>query len=121
MARILVVEDSSDMRQLLRDLLSALGHEVVEAADGLEGVNAALHLHPDLIILDLMMPIVHGSSFLQLKQDTPGIENIPVLIVSAHSEVDQIARRWGIKSWLAKPVRISELDHSIGQILGSLP
>ncbi|MBX3086412.1 MAG: response regulator transcription factor [Anaerolineae bacterium] len=117
MAKILVVEDSSDMRQMMRDLLGTLGHEVVEAADGLEGVIVALRTHPDLIILDLMMPLIPGGSFLDFKHDTPGIQNIPVLIVSAHSEAHEVARKHGAEGWMTKPVRILELSNRITAML----
>ena len=105
------------MRQMMRDLLGTLGHEVVEAADGLEGVLVALRTHPDLIILDLMMPLIPGGSFLDFKHDTPGIQNIPVLIVSAHSEAHEVARKHGAEGWMTKPIRILELSNRITAML----
>jgi DNA-binding response OmpR family regulator len=117
MATVLVVEDSADMRQLMHDLLENLGHTVIEAQDGLEGVKVALTSRPDLIILDLMMPTAAGDSALQFMRGTPGLEKIPVLVVSAHSDVAHIAKQYGADDWMSKPVRIDELSKRIATLL----
>jgi DNA-binding response OmpR family regulator len=119
MATVLVVEDSADMRQLMHDLLENLGHNVLEAKDGLEGVRVAITNRPDLIILDLMMPAAAGDSALQFMRGTPGLEKIPVLVVSAHSDVAHIAKQYGADDWMAKPVRIDELSRRIAALLAS--
>jgi CheY-like chemotaxis protein len=119
MAKILVVEDSADMRQLMHDLLESLGHTVTEAPDGLEGVKQALSNPPDLIIMDLMMPNAAGDTTLQFMRGTPGLGNIPVLVVSAHTDVAQIAKQVGADSWMAKPVSIDELSKRINEMLSA--
>lgn len=119
MAKILVVEDSIDTRQLMRDLLENLEHDVLEASNGLDGVKVALTERPALIILDLMMPGAAGDSALQFMRGTPGLEKIPVLVVSAHSEVARIAKQYGANDWLAKPVRIDELKKRVAGLLGA--
>jgi CheY-like chemotaxis protein len=116
-AKILIVEDSVDMRQMLRDLLEAMDHQVSEAVDGLEGVKAALTQMPDLIIMDLMMPSAGGDSTMRFMRGTPGLEKIPVLVVSAHADVAHIAKQLGAESWLAKPIRIEELSNRINSLL----
>jgi CheY-like chemotaxis protein len=118
MAKILVVEDSADMRQLMHDLLGALGHVVVEAADGLEGVKVALTDRPDLIIMDLMMPTAAGDTALQFMRGTPELADIPVLVVSAHADVARISRQMGADSWMAKPVSMDDLGKRINEMLG---
>lgn len=117
MATILVVDDNIDMRQIMRDMLMALGHRVVDAPDGLEGVRLALANEPDLILLDLMMPITAGTSMLQIKLSIPAIASIPVLVISAHSDVSSLARDFGADAWLAKPVRIADLQRKIETML----
>lgn len=119
MAKILVVEDSADMRQLMHDLLESLGHTVIEAPDGLEGVKQALSNPPDLIIMDLMMPNAAGDTTLRFMRGTPGLGNIPVLVVSAHTDVAQIAKQVGADSWMAKPVSIDELSRRINDMLSA--
>lgn len=117
MAKILIVEDSPDMRQLISDLLDSLGHEVIEAEDGLEGVKTALRALPDLIIMDLMMPNAAGDTTLRFMRGTPELKSIPVLVVSAHADVAHIAKSMGADSWMAKPISIDELSKRISEIL----
>src|SRR5258706_15557380 len=117
MAIILVAEDHADARLLMRDILEGMGHDVVEAGDGLEGVKLALTESPDLIILDLMMPTASGDSALRFMRGTPGLETIPILVVSAHPDIARIATENGATGWVAKPVRIDELTHKIEALL----
>jgi CheY-like chemotaxis protein len=119
MANVLVTEDSADARQLLRDLLEGLGHNVIEATDGLEGVKIALTNRPDLIILDLMMPTASGDSALQFMRGTPELADIPVLIVSAHPDVARIAKQNAADGWASKPFSIGELTEKIEVILAA--
>ena len=117
MANILVAEDHADARLLMRDILEGMGHEVIEATDGLEGVKLALTSSPDLIILDLMMPAASGDSALRFMRGTPGLETIPILVVSAHPDIARIATQNGATSWVAKPVRIDELTKKVNALL----
>jgi CheY-like chemotaxis protein len=117
MAKILVVEDSPDTRQMMTDLLENLGHSVSEARDGLEGVRVALSERPDLILLDLMMPTASGDSALSFMRGTPGLTDIPIMVVSAHPDVEQIATRLGANGWLAKPIMFDELRRRINEML----
>ncbi len=119
MAKILVVDDSGDIRQLMHDLLESLGHDVLEAIDGLEGVKMAITHQPDLIILDLMMPTASGDSALKFMRGTPELANMPILVVSAHSDVAQISRQLGADGWLAKPITIDELTQRINAMLSA--
>jgi len=117
MALILVVEDSADMRQLMHDLLESMGHTVLEAIDGLEGVKNAISQRPDLIIMDLMMPNAAGDTTMRFMRGTPELAKIPILVVSAHADVANIARSVGADSWMAKPVSIEELTKRINSML----
>lgn len=117
MAKILVVEDIPDTRQMMVDLLDNLGHAVLEARDGVEGVRLALTDRPDLILLDLMMPTASGDSALSFIRGTPDLSDIPIIVVSAHPDVEQIATQLGANSWLAKPIRYDELRRRINEVL----
>src|SRR5690349_11137649 len=117
MANILVAEDHADARLLMRDILEGMGHQVLEATDGLEGVKLALTNPPDLIILDLMMPTASGDSALRFMRGTPGLESIPILVVSAHPDIARIATQNGATGWVSKPVRIDELTKKINDLL----
>jgi CheY-like chemotaxis protein len=117
MANILVVEDHADARQLMRDVLEGLGHSVAEAGDGLEGVKLAISSTFDLIIMDLMMPAASGDSAVRFMRGTPGLENVPILVVSAHHDIARIAQQTGATAWISKPVRIDELCKKIDDLL----
>ena len=85
MARILVVEDSPDIRVLVRMLLEAGGHEVTTAGDGRAGVDAARRERPDLVLMDLSLPVLSGwEATKEIKKD-PGTAGIPVVAVTAHA------------------------------------
>ncbi len=119
MAEVLVVEDSVDARQLLHDLLEGLGHHVTDATNGVECVRLALTNRPDLIILDLMMPAASGDSALVFMRGTPELADIPILVVSAHTDVARLAASHGADDFIAKPVSIDVLSHKIEAILAA--
>src|SRR5689334_17304826 len=101
----------------MRDVLEGMGHNVLEAEDGLQGVKLALSNRLDLIILDLMMPAASGDSALRFMRGTPGLENMPILVVSAHPDIARIARDNGATGYVPKPVSISELAKKIDELL----
>jgi CheY-like chemotaxis protein len=117
MAKILVVEDIPDTRQMMVDLLENLGHVVSQARDGVEGVRVAITDRPDLILLDLMMPTASGDSALSFMRGTPDLSSIPIIVVSAHPDVEQIATQLGANAWLTKPVMYNELRRCINEVL----
>lgn len=118
MAHVLVVEDAEDIRLLLVDLLDVMGHTVTEVSDGLSAVRVALSKRPDLVILDLMMPSASGDSALQFIRGTPELAKMPVLVLSAHVDVQAIATKFGADAWLSKPVEIKILREKITELLG---
>jgi DNA-binding response OmpR family regulator len=116
-ARILIIEDAEDIRLLLVDLLESMGHTAIEARDGLIGVQMALSERPDMIISDLMMPAASGESALQFIRGTPQIADLPVLVLSAHSDIRRIATEAGADAWLSKPVEMRHLRAQIEKLL----
>lgn len=115
----MVVEDAEDIRLLLVDLLEMMGHSVTEVRDGLSAVREALTRRPDLIIMDLMMPSASGDSALKFIRGTPALANLPVLVLSAHVDVQHIAMMNGANAWLAKPVELADLRAKIAELLGT--
>lgn len=79
---ILIVEDEKDIREALSDELQENQYEVIEAKNGKEGVTAALERHPDLILMDLLMPEISGMEALQhIRADSWGV-NVPVIVLT---------------------------------------
>lgn len=122
MSRILVAEDSTSIRLLLRRRLERAGHEVIEARDGAEAIKAAVgkgSLVPDLVLLDAMMPKVDGTEALRaLKSRAPAM---PVLMVSALSG-SEISEEWELADGrLDKPIDFGELLARIELLTGGRP
>jgi DNA-binding response OmpR family regulator len=122
MSLVLVAEDSASIRLLLRRRLERAGHEVFEARDGDEAVEAVvgeLSLEPDLILLDAMMPKLAGTEALNiLKGRAP---EIPVLMVSALSEAS-FSDEWSLADgYLDKPIDFVELLNRIDLLIGGQP
>ena len=112
MARILVVEDSPDIRALIRMLLEPAGHEVLAAADGREGVEASRREWPDLVLMDLSLPVLSGwEAARQIKSD-PATSHITVLAVTAHAMQGDRDRALaaGCDGFLSKPIDEETFD-----------
>lgn len=105
-ARILVVDDLDENRELLRELLTPEGHDVEEARDGLDAVEKALAEPPDLVVMDVSMPRLSGLDACRVLKGDPRTRLVPVVIVTAHSSrsdrLQGIAA--GCDDFLAKPV-----------------
>jgi two-component system, cell cycle response regulator DivK len=103
--RILIVEDHADNREILRDLLTSVGYEILEATTGNEGVCAAATHRPDLILMDLHLPGLDGYEATRRIKARPTLAHIPVIAVAAYalSGDDVKARQAGCDGYVAKP------------------
>lgn len=104
-AKILVVEDDSDIRELLRDALSLGGYQVMIAADGLHGLACFKKEKFDLLILDCKMPRMGGSELLELIRALPQGRKQAVIMLSGERMLDPIYKAYehGILEWITKP------------------
>src|SRR5882724_3222120 len=103
--RILVVEDQEDLRSILRDLLIGSGYEVAEAADGRDGVTKAQSERPDLILMDIQLPVIDGyEATRQIKSD-PNLKATPIIAVSSFAMKgdEEKARASGCDRYITKP------------------
>jgi two-component system, cell cycle response regulator DivK len=103
--RILVVEDHEDNRQILRDLLGSAGYEMIEAGNGEAGVAAAAAEHPDLILMDIQLPILDGYEATRQIKANPNLSAIPIIVVTSYalSGDEEKARFAGCNAYVAKP------------------
>ena len=115
MAKILVVEDDQDIRELLADSLEDLGYEVVQAAEGLKGLELAHSTGPDLILLDVMMPELDGFEVLVRLMESPSTRSIPVIMLSARGHERDIreALNNGATDYVTKPWNPDELESKV--------
>jgi diguanylate cyclase (GGDEF)-like protein len=117
--RILVVEDDADLRHQLRGLFEDEGLSVSEAADGLAALDAARRDHPDIVLLDLALPMLSGDAVHERLRAHYRTRNIPILILSTTSDVDRKVERLaaGADDYITKPFEIAEL---VGRVRAAL-
>jgi two-component system cell cycle response regulator DivK len=116
---ILIADDYEDNRELLRLLLSSAHYKVLEAANGRDCLELAREQRPDLIMMDLSMPLLDGwSVFSELKSDDR-TSHIPCVAVTAHADsAREKAIRSGFSGYLTKPFRTRELLETVRRLLG---
>jgi two-component system, cell cycle response regulator DivK len=109
---VLVVEDSEDNRFMLRRLLEITGYQVLEAVNGEEAVNTAKQDHPDLILMDLSLPRVDGLAAARQIRRIPELEQLPIVVVSAHDTADFHAEALaaGCDEYVTKPIDFGQLE-----------
>jgi two-component system cell cycle response regulator DivK len=120
MSLLLLVEDTEDNRFMMRRLLEMSGYSVVEARNGEEAVRMAKEAHPELILMDLSLPIIDGLAATRRIRQLPEMEGVPIVAVSAHDTADFHAEALaaGCDRYITKPIDFSELEVLIGKLLG---
>lgn len=119
MNRILIADDRANSRELLGTILEGAGYEVVEAENGMEALVVARDVHPDLIILDLQMPVLDGfGAIAQLRQDE-GLRKTPVIALTANAMPGDRERALdaGFDTYLSKPVGLVALREEVSRLL----
>ena len=103
--RILVVEDQFDNRQILHDLLTNAGFDMVEAENGEEAIAFAQASRPDLILMDIQLPILDGYEATRRIKADPDLKSIPIIVVTSYalSGHEEKARLAGCDDYVAKP------------------
>ena len=120
MPSILVIDDDPDILEALSEILESEGFGIHQARNGLEALELLEPLHPDLILLDLMMPVMDGWEFAERIRGRPDWAQIPVIVLSADRNVGDKARKLGAVGYLAKPFELSELLSLVQTSLTSL-
>jgi DNA-binding response OmpR family regulator len=122
-AKILIVDDDQDIRRLLGIRLKSRGYEPCFAGDAISAVNQARKEHPDLILLDLMLPAGDGYLVMARLKAMPALEGIPVIVVSARDPVVEEERfiESGADAFFRKPFDYDELLTAIERALGAEP
>lgn len=120
MARILIIDDDVSLRRTIRRMLASTGHEIVEAADGAQGVELVRAAGADLVITDLIMPDQDGIETIQLLRD--GWPGIKILAISGGGLLDPAdrlvdAELLGADAALSKPFEIAELREKVAELL----
>ena len=123
MKRVLVADDDPVSRGLIRDALGSLTYEVVEASNGEEALFKMVEARPDLVLLDLEMPLLDGYGVLQRMRDDPSLSHLPVAAITARAlPVDRergLAR--GFAAYLTKPIGVAALRTEVEHLLSPGP
>lgn len=107
--RVLVVEDNPDLRLLVADVLADAGYEVRAVSDGVAALSLLGQWRPEVIVLDLMMPVMDGAAFLKMRRQRPALQSIPVLVVTAHPQHHRVLDGLGPTAVLRKPYDLDDL------------
>ncbi len=117
--RILVADDKASSRELLRTVLEHSGYEVFEAADGVEALDVARSIHPDLILLDLQMPRLDGFGTVRAMRLDESLKHVPIAALTAsamQSDRDRVLSA-GFDAYVTKPVSLSVLRGELARLL----
>lgn len=117
--KILTVDDSKVVRIMVGRALARFDCQLLEAANGQEGLTVAAREIPHLILLDVTMPMMDGMTMLKHLREMPGISGIPVIMLTAESAQDNIAKAdsLGIAGYIAKPFKEQQLVEAISAVL----
>lgn len=118
MFKILIIEDNDDNRDILKHQLEYLGYEVVEAVDGLEGLNQVAKEQPDLVIVDIMMPGIDGKEVARRLRADSKTKDLPVLAATVlfHSEDIHSCLAAGCNDVLTKPFTLQQLKDRLEKL-----
>ena len=118
--RILIVDDEPDILKVAVYRLKKAGYEVISAEDGGTGLNLAFKEKPDLILLDLRLPVMDGFDVCQQLKSNPEFKNIPVILFTASSDkaVEEKAKEIGADGHLMKPFEPQELLEIVKRFIG---
>jgi len=116
---VLIVEDSEDARYLMRLELEQLGYRVVEAENGEKALEVAERERPDIILMDLSLPIMDGIAATEKIRSRDGFKTVPVIAVTAHQETDfrADAKAAGFDAYVTKPIDMPWLSELIEGLL----
>lgn len=118
-AKVLLVEDTEDNRVMMRRLLELSGYRVTEAVNGVEAVTTAEREEPQIILMDLSLPLIDGLAATRRIRQLPELKDVPIIAVSAHDTMDFHAEAMaaGCDAYITKPVDYGELEGLIETLL----
>ena len=117
---VLVVEDFEDNRFMMRRLLEMSGYRVIEAVNGQEAVETARRERPDLILMDLSLPLLDGLAATRRIREQDGLGKVPIVAVSAHDTADfhADALAAGCNEYVTKPIDFDQLESLLSRLVG---
>ncbi len=121
MARLLIIEDDGELQQLLSLSFNNEGYEVHYAFTGKEGWDRILAIQPDIVLLDLMLPVMNGAEILDQMSKNASVRDIPVVIMTAHGDRSELLERLiksdGVRGYVRKPFELAEVRSLVRRIV----
>ncbi len=116
---VLVIDDDPVVLKLLESLLKTNGYAVIASKEAAEGLEFAMKRRPDMVILDVMMPIINGFNICRLMKSEHGQKHIPIVLLTSRATKDdrEIGMQVGADAYIAKPVNTEELLRTIRELL----
>jgi DNA-binding response OmpR family regulator len=125
MAKLLIVEDDGDLQQVLSLVFNREGYELHYAFNGKEGYDKMLSAQPDVVLLDLMLPILNGVEVIKLAATNTALADIPIIVMTAHGDkaslLEQSIKTHGVRAYLKKPFEIGEIRALVRRMLSQYP
>jgi two-component system chemotaxis response regulator CheY len=119
--KILTVDDSPSIRQMVKLTLSSAGYDILEAANGQEGLSSAKATQVDMVVTDLNMPVMNGLGLIRELRKLPAYRGVPILFLTTESdtELKKEAKAAGATGWITKPFQQDQLVAIVKKVLGS--
>jgi two-component system, OmpR family, phosphate regulon response regulator PhoB len=125
MAKILIIEDDGDLQNMLSFALNQEKYEVHYAFNGKEGYEKVLSVQPDVVLLDLMMPVLNGIEVIKLVISNTLVRDIPIIVMTAHGDkadmLESSIKAHGVREYLRKPFEIGTMKSLIKRMLVQYP
>ena len=120
--KVLVIDDSNVIRNMVKFALTMKEHSVITANDGDEGIQIAREAKPDLILLDILMPKMNGYEACQILKNDPNTQKIPIFILSSKGQMEDLEKAFdaGADNYITKPFNPEKLDATIAFKLAKL-
>jgi CheY-like chemotaxis protein len=115
-ARVLLVEDDQDVRQLLTEAFEAAGLSVVAAHNGFAALNEVRSTSPDVVVLDLGLPVLDGQEFLDAWRTVAPAHNVPILVLSGSAELPPLLASVGVQGHITKPFDLDQVVAHVGRL-----
>ncbi len=117
--RILVVDDHSDIREMMKFAIQDLGYDVMEASGPYEAIDKAEAYRPDLILMDIGMPLMDGLSATNMIKQNASLKETPIVVVTAYRDIKNQAVKAGCADVLYKPIDFEDLKRIIDRQIGA--
>ncbi|MDP3542005.1 MAG: response regulator transcription factor [Elusimicrobiota bacterium] len=125
MAKLLIIEDDGELQQVLSVVFQREGYELHYAFNGKEGYDKMIAVQPDIVLLDLMLPVLNGVEVLKLVVTNTSLKDIPIIVMTAHGDkadmLEHSIKAQGVRAYLRKPFELSEIRFLVRRMLTQYP